>query len=174
MFVKTLKSYRGKAISVSLLHGKMVSDRTTAKNPEMPVHCLINDSVNGGSMVLEPLKTTSQGQTRSLQEALIFNLDEPRVLIKISLEEDAGVPNVKKWDNYLTSNMPPFMSRVDISIEGSFKSESSLLIISVPVAIWSTLQPHPAYEFIAFVNGRNELLQGRRVASSSEETVRRA
>jgi len=170
-FIRTLNGLKRAPTAVALLHGKMVSDRKRVKGEQMPVHCQMSDSTNRGSIILEPLKPPTPHLKARTQESQLFQLEEPRVLIKISLKQEAGVPDVKKWYDWLSSNMPPYMSRADISVEGLFESGSTMLLIGVPVAVWATLTADPAYEFVSFVYGRNRLLEGRRAATSSEESM---
>ena len=57
-----------------------------------------------------------------------------------------------------------------IRSEDAFDSHSTLLLVSVPLAIWTYLPHNPAYSFVGFVTSRNRGADGalRRTSSMSE------
>ncbi|MCJ1351262.1 MAG: hypothetical protein MMC33_001246 [Icmadophila ericetorum] len=77
----------------------------------------------------------------------------PKDLITVALEEHQWLYR-ERWIEWLQS-IPAFASCVHV--EGVYKSESTLLILSLPVAVWDLLSEHVAISFIAFVRSRNLL-----------------
>lgn len=78
-----------------------------------------------------------------------FNL--PKVLISINLEEEQ-ILRTEEWIEWLQS-LPAIADSV--SVEGVYRSNSTLLLITLPVAVWDLLPKDPAISFIAFVKSCN-------------------
>ena len=77
----------------------------------------------------------------------------PKVLISIAVEEDQTF-RPEDWIDWIKSF--PAAAKC-VRTEGVFKSDSTLLILSLPVAIWTQLPEDPAMSFIAFVRSHNLL-----------------
>jgi hypothetical protein len=85
---------------------------------------------------------------------------EPQVLLAIRLEDDDflddieedGGKKLRKWCDWL-KDIPEGVK--NISIQGLYKSFSTLVLISVPVVLWTTLPDNSAYTFIGFVTSTN-------------------
>ncbi|KAL8761030.1 MAG: hypothetical protein Q9184_002819 [Pyrenodesmia sp. 2 TL-2023] len=78
-----------------------------------------------------------------------FNL--PKVLIRVSLEEEQ-IYRTGDWIEWLKS-IPALANSV--SVEGVYSSNSTLLLLSLPVAVWDLLPEDPAISFISFVKSCN-------------------
>ncbi|KAL9004727.1 MAG: hypothetical protein Q9188_002454 [Gyalolechia gomerana] len=87
----------------------------------------------------------------------------PKVLISVALEEDQSLRTEEVLD-WLKS-FPAFAKCVHI--ESVYKSDSTLLLLSLPVAVWDLLPNDPAISFVAFVRSDN-LLDPR---SSNEKVM---
>ena len=77
----------------------------------------------------------------------------PKFLISIALEEDQWL-SPTHWIEWLRS--VPALARY-AHVEGLYKSGSSLILLSVPVAIWDLLPKSPAFMFISFTHSSNLL-----------------
>ena len=77
----------------------------------------------------------------------------PKVIISIALEDDQEM-HTEQLTDWLTS-MPALVN--SMHIEGIYKSQSTLIMVSLPVAVWDLLPSNPAISFIAFVQSRNLL-----------------
>jgi hypothetical protein len=85
---------------------------------------------------------------------------ESRVLITIRLQNSAEMPGLIGWKQWLAKNIPPSVDPSQITIEGQFDIGSSLILVALPVAIWTALPANDtAYGFVSFVNSGNRLLQ---------------
>ena len=62
--------------------------------------------------------------------------------------------HTEQLTDWLTS-MPALVN--SMQIEGIYKSQSTLIMVSLPVAVWHLLPSNPAISFIAFVQSRNLL-----------------
>ena len=77
----------------------------------------------------------------------------PKVLISLALEEDQWLsPNA--WAEWL-ANVPAKIKSA--SVEGVYRSYSTLVLLSIPVASWDMLPNDPAVSFIGFVRSDNLL-----------------
>ncbi|KAL8919466.1 MAG: hypothetical protein Q9208_006751 [Pyrenodesmia sp. 3 TL-2023] len=75
----------------------------------------------------------------------------PKVLIRVALEEDQFL-RTGDWLEWLES-IPALANSV--RIESVYKSNSTLLLLSLPVAVWDLLPKDPAISFISFVQSCN-------------------
>ncbi|KUJ17234.1 uncharacterized protein LY89DRAFT_685147 [Mollisia scopiformis] len=84
----------------------------------------------------------------------------PQVLLAIRLEDDyllddrqsGGGKKLQTWAEWLRS--APNGIR-DITIQGIYKSFSTLVLISMPVVVWDILPDNAAYSFVGFVQSGN-------------------
>lgn len=125
-------------------------------------------TINNGLAIISPaqVSTPSSGisddvDTQSLQSSK-SSIDEiwhdaqsnyPRVLISIALEEDQLL-RCDEWTEWLKS-IPTFANTV--AVEGVYQSDSTLFLLSLPVAVWDMLPEGPAISFIGFVKTSNML-----------------
>ena len=78
------------------------------------------------------------------------------------------------WTKTLPSlpqpNRREHLEEAIIRTEDAFDSHSTLLVVSVPIALWTYLPPNPAYSFVGFITSRNREPEGalRRTSSMSE------
>lgn len=79
--------------------------------------------------------------------------NSPKVLISVALEEDQFLRTEDLLD-WLRSF--PALAKC-VRIESVYKSDSTLLLLSLPVAIWDMVPNDPAISFVAFVKSHNLL-----------------
>ena len=77
----------------------------------------------------------------------------PKVMISVALEEDQ-VLHTRDWCEWLKS-VPAIVKFA--RVEGIYKSDSTLLIMTIPVVIWDLIPPDPAIKFLGFVKSDNLL-----------------
>lgn len=80
-------------------------------------------------------------------------LRTPHVLIKIGLEHNQDPLDMKQCLRWLES--VPFLGKW-AKIEGVYPSFSTLIILSMPIAVWDMLPDHPACTFIGYITGDGE------------------
>ncbi|KAI8713303.1 C2 domain-containing protein [Fusarium sp. LHS14.1] len=85
----------------------------------------------------------------------------PHVLLTVALEEDQvlDAASCARWLKQF-----PLLAK-SVSVEGVYRSYSTLLLLSVPVVLWDLLPDHPATQFVGYVKSRNlvprEVMQDR-------------
>lgn len=84
------------------------------------------------------------------------NFDSPKVVVSVALEEEQSL-SPQHWIDWFRS-IPAVVKYVNI--EGVYKSESTLLIITLPIAIWNLVPANPAISFLGFSKSRNLLIFG--------------
>lgn len=75
----------------------------------------------------------------------------PKVLISIALEKDQLL-RPDEWTEWLKS-IPALANTVTVA--GAYQSDSTLLLLSLPVAVWDMLPENRAINFIGFVKSTN-------------------
>lgn len=81
------------------------------------------------------------------------NYQVPHVLISVALEEDQGVLDAVSCRRWL-ADFPALVKYA--TVEGVYKSYSTLLTLSVPVMVWDMLPDNPACSFIGYVISPNK------------------
>lgn len=74
----------------------------------------------------------------------------PKVLISVALEEEQWL-STQQWEDWLRS-IPGLVRYANV--EGVYGSDSTLLLLSVPVAVWDLLPADPAMKFVGFSRTR--------------------
>ncbi|KAI0387296.1 hypothetical protein F5Y04DRAFT_274154 [Hypomontagnella monticulosa] len=89
------------------------------------------------------------------------NREVPCVLISVRLDPHAlDEPDINAWVNMLLS-MPSDAEEImvrakHITIENYYRSCSGLMIVKMPLDIWSLMPKHPAIMFIGYISGDNQ------------------
>ena len=81
------------------------------------------------------------------------NFECPKVLISVALEEEQWL-SAPQWADWIRS-VPGLVKYANV--EGIYKSGSTLLLISVPIAVWNLIPPSSAISFIGFSKSPNLL-----------------
>ncbi|KAF8850218.1 hypothetical protein BDZ45DRAFT_679913 [Acephala macrosclerotiorum] len=76
----------------------------------------------------------------------------PHVLISVALEEEQADLNLECCRLWLT-RFPAFVKYA--KVQAVFKSQSTLLLLSLPIAIWNMLPDNKACSFIGFITSKN-------------------
>ncbi len=74
----------------------------------------------------------------------------PKVLISVALEEEQWL-STQQWEDWLRS-IPGLVRYANV--EGVYGSDSTLLLLSVPVAVWDLLPANLAMKFVGFSRTR--------------------
>lgn len=135
-----------------------------------PVHFLMNSQVDSSSIVLRPLSSpplaspsSSLGQgsgtfieppPKRIKFSPHDNGPHPQLLISVVLEED-----YKDGADVFSNWLCKIPGKVEsVHIQAAFHHGSTLLLVSMPMAVWDLLPSHQAYSFVGFVNSDNLLL----------------
>lgn len=92
--------------------------------------------------------TSSQSSLNDVWPGVQFKC--PRVLISVALKDDQPL-RIDEWIAWLSST--PKVAK----IEAIYESDSTLMLVSLPVAVWDCLPRNPAISFIKFVRSGNKL-----------------
>jgi len=148
-------SNEGKRRSIELSPLRIMN-RPPAELAATVTHGLSSDSSSASS------EASSNGDEFTLESSQ-SSLDQdwndpspqaPKAIISIALEEDQWL-QTNEWLDWLRS-IPALVTYA--RVEGVFKSGSTLVLLSVPIAVWDLLPRSPAISFITFVASRNLLL----------------
>lgn len=124
--------------------------------PQLPIavnELTISQSVSNPSSEITEGNSDSSSSSNSSMDAVWPDPDfkSPMVLISVALEDDQTL-YVENWRDWMRS-IPALVKFAHI--EGILKSESALLLVSIPVAVWDLLPQSPAMSFVGFVRSRN-------------------
>ena len=127
-----------------------------------PLHILLSRSVEYGSIELSPIVLEGEVEqsaiTRTTEIAHCSIPQFPNALISVSLRissgQDLGLSIKEELIEWL-KNVPILANSAHV--EGIFESESTLLLLSLPVPVWDLLSENPAVSFIGFVRSGNLL-----------------
>lgn len=190
--INEFESVRARPIQVAVLHQRLLKNQERHGLEPTPIHAFLSEEVT--SIVLariprkdepvqySPVPSSSDldsdesdsehslcaTSATSLQSLKLTS--DCRILISVSLKPDSQTPIVEEWINWIWKHAPRDIGGVKVSLsdfcslESAWKSNSSLLLVSLPVAVWNVLAPNPAYSFVAILRSENEV--GRRLGPS--------
>lgn len=129
--------------------------------PSAPSSPSLEELLNAPSSAAStPASNTGKWSTDSKSSQSSFSdvfpdhtFKSPKVLVSIAL---AGEQNLRteEWIDWLMSI--PAVAR-SVEVEGFFESDSTLILLSLPIAVWDMLPGTAAISFIAFVRSRNHV-----------------
>ncbi|KAL8818212.1 MAG: hypothetical protein Q9191_007989 [Dirinaria sp. TL-2023a] len=88
----------------------------------------------------------------------------PKVLISVALEEEQWL-SPHQWTDWMRS-IPALVKQA--KVEGVYKSDSTLLLVSLPIAVWNLVPPHPAILFVGFLRSQNLLTTGTTISPTDQ------
>lgn len=97
--------------------------------------------------------TTPSSQLSNSLTAVCPEDRYPKVIISVALEEDQLL-HTRDWCEWLKS-VPAIVKFA--RVQGIYKSYSTLVIMTIPVAIWDLIPADPAIAFLGFVKSENLL-----------------
>lgn len=112
------------------------------------------------SSILETLSERVQGDMHVSSEdrlETLLAMDEkgqrkaPHILLTVALEDDQilDAASCARWLKQF-----PLLAKY-VSVEGVYRSYSTLLLLSIPVVLWDLLPDHAAAQFVGYVRSRN-------------------
>lgn len=111
-------------------------------------HGLTPEAASASSADLAALSSTPLFDYDTFKEVCGQPKDHcPTVLITLALEDDQRL-ETSGWAKWLQA--APGLIKYG-HVEGIYKSDSILVLLTLPVAIWDLLPNHPAVKFISFV-----------------------
>jgi len=156
ILINELKQRNGDAATVAEIYSSMHRNAYTTNLWSPIVHI---PQLGSSSVVLEKLGTKRRKpESLPARQAAVRHLapSQFRVLISVNLQNDVKPPVLEQWKTWLTSNLPSGLLSADVRIESAFPTGSSLLLVTVPVELWTMLPVHElAYGFVGFVKGNN-------------------
>lgn len=181
--IRELKAIRGQPCSISTLHGLLYEHQMKYDLKLSPIRADLSGSPDATSiqlMALEKVKgrdslSSSIDIARSLSTTsertsitLVGNsmTTDCRILISVHLEDPDQIPLVQEWTKWFKKHAPQNIASVEfelenfVRLESAYESNSKLLIVSMPLALWNVMPPNPAYSFIAAIRSQNLLVDG--------------
>ncbi|KAL8790092.1 MAG: hypothetical protein Q9213_000794 [Squamulea squamosa] len=126
-------------------------DSSMAASPPLDISQQPSDNSSGSEDIDMLSGETSQTSVAEVWPDQDFK--SPKVLISVALEDDQRLrPN--DWHEWLKSI--PALAKY-MHVQGVYKSDSSVVIGVVPVAVWDLLPRDPAISFVCFVRSDNLL-----------------
>ncbi|KAK3616679.1 hypothetical protein LTR22_026986 [Elasticomyces elasticus] len=172
--IDELAELRGEACTVGMLHSRLVQNQSIHNLKPSPLWTLAGTEPAG--IVLAPQPTSQAGgvqpsgtqqhaqkisSTRSVQGLIDTKC---RILISVSLTELGNKPMAESWIEWFRDHAPASVAAVKllgtvIRPEAAFISDSTYMVVSVPVAVWNAMPADPAIGFLAIVRSANLLSQ---------------
>ncbi|CAK44736.1 hypothetical protein CBS115989_7812 [Aspergillus niger] len=145
VLIDALVDNNGAPITVASLFARLFRNASQNQVGACPVHI---PKSNHPSITLKPLSIRDFRPSRHPRFS-------ERVLLSIEVKDDHSERDVKAWEAWLSSNIPEDVLSVDIKIEATFQSHSTVLLITVPLEVWTMLPDHPGYNFVSHVTSNN-------------------
>ncbi|KAE8443356.1 hypothetical protein EG329_001914 [Mollisiaceae sp. DMI_Dod_QoI] len=122
-----------------------------------PIHLFLTNETTYRSIFLAPLAPKSTANLDSGAQSSSASSNSVLLAIRISedyLATDSREHKIYEWREWIR-NIP--LAARDIKIQGVYESFSTLVLLSVPTAVWTLLPENPAYSFIGFITSDNIL-----------------
>jgi hypothetical protein len=157
LLIDELHQTHGEPVSIAQLYSSLVRKALSSKIRACPVYV---PKLDCESIILAKLEDKARPnqqfeprRTRSMPKPKPY-----RVLISVHLESSVGVLDLEQWKKWLLSNIPSDILSSQIAIQAVFDSTSSLVLVSVPIEVWSMLPANKQlYRFVGFVTSDNLL-----------------
>lgn len=144
-----LRYLSSQQFTVSTLYQTLMTDRRALNLERIPFYSRRNDIP---SIILGRYK----GKTPSVPP---LKPNSPRILLTAHLKgplDREGVEGLKKW---LKEQLPSSIMNMDIKLEGAWDASSSVLLFSLPIAVWTQLnRSNTAFNYVGEVTSHNKLL----------------
>ncbi|KAL8753620.1 MAG: hypothetical protein Q9199_004924 [Rusavskia elegans] len=162
--IEELRVFGNKPFTVAMLHSRLITMRW--RLAYTPVYALLSEH-GGHSIELapqprpagfpdppDPLDSEISFDTMGTSSPEGSIAADTRVLLAVSIADDA-ICNVVEWKEWLLSQAPWDVTKIEVKVEAVFKSHSTMLITSLPTVAWDLLPDKAAYRFIGFVTSSN-------------------
>ena len=152
--IDLLTRLQPREITVAQIHAKLVNKANDPKSSleYTPVHVAF---IKKPSITLRPLYRAPK-ELSSLKKA--DQLSDGKVLVSVLLQGKTSIPDVEKWKDWLSKDIPENIA--DVKLEAVFDSSSSLCLLTLPTAVWNMLKANESFKFVAFVKG-NDYMNAR-------------
>ncbi|KAE8337523.1 hypothetical protein BDV24DRAFT_167244 [Aspergillus arachidicola] len=148
VLIDTLNGLRGAPETAAGIYARLFRNAYQNQIGACPVHVPKEGSP---SITLQTL------QPREVQRLQASKAPGPnRVLISVKIHDALSALDLKSWTKWLMTNIPPGVLAVDVKIEAAFQG-SGLILVTMPVQLWTMLPSHTAYSFVAHVTSNNTL-----------------
>lgn len=153
--INELRRLSSTQVTVGTVMGEITKNRRAHSLESSPYYYL----PPGKNSVILPHKSTS---TMTRRPARTYGPNSARILVTVHVDDtvaqtQAGVEGLQTW---LSTLLPLSVLGLGIKLEGIWSANSSMLLLSFPISVWSQLGNHPAFTFIGEVGSYNKLLQG--------------
>ncbi|KAL8848263.1 MAG: hypothetical protein Q9221_006701 [Calogaya cf. arnoldii] len=163
--IEELQAFGRTYSTVAMLHSRLVTLRW--RLAYTPVYALLSE--HGGHSIdfaPQPLLAAAATDPPALLESDasddMMDISSPdasitadtRLNLAISIADDASC-DIAQWKKWLVSDCPWDVTKIEVQVEGVYKSHSTMLISSLPIVVWDALPNRPAYRFIGFVKSGN-------------------
>ena len=155
--IELLKRGNGAPANIVQIHAELVSQMRSAgaHMKYIPVHV---GAKSKPSVCLQRL------DTKELMTPQIYQTSGAgKVLVSLSMQGEATFPDVYKFQDWLTTRLPPNLASA--KVEAVFHSSSHLVLFTLPLEVWDCLGGTGGFQFIDFVDSHN-LLHERELSTS--------
>ncbi|EUC44637.1 hypothetical protein COCMIDRAFT_97663 [Bipolaris oryzae ATCC 44560] len=145
--ITALRDFAPEPFSIYSLHQALVLNRTDLNLECIPFY---QKRENRSSIVLG-------GWTGQVPA---HKPDSPRILLTVHIEEDLNMRDIEDWKEWLEDLLPRSVMNMEIKLEGVWNAWSSVLLISLPISVWTQLDRcNTALHYVGQVTSHNRLLE---------------
>lgn len=83
---------------------------------------------------------------------------EPQTFVLVKIRLSTKAPSPKEFYDYLRSKLPSCVESIEVA--ATFEG-SNILLLKIPMILWSNLRDNPAYGFVDYVKSGNQLVPVR-------------
>jgi len=150
--VEELRRASSNVTTVVSLHAEMVRNRDATKLYYTPVY---TQRQGKPSITLQKLRPSGP-HGNHLQPSI--KADGPRILLTAHVADNVRKQDLDTLKGWILTQVPTFVTGIDVTVEGVWAAESTLMLFSVPIEIWNRIRDHAAWSYVGTVNSTNKLL----------------
>ncbi|KAL8760681.1 MAG: hypothetical protein Q9184_003150 [Pyrenodesmia sp. 2 TL-2023] len=154
--IDPLRANNGAPQTVASIHASMISNMksTNTRMEWTQVHVAANAKP---TIIIQRLATKTPQDVQKVKQ--FDTRSAGKVLISGSLQGQASLPDVRSFEKWLWSHLPPNVASV--KVEAAFQSSSShIVLFTVPHEVWPHLEGNAGFQFIDYVDSHNLLIPG--------------
>lgn len=98
------------------------------------------------------------GPSQSPKEDEINKPGTLKATITAHLDGELTPQNINELKTWFTTSIPSNVRQIDVQFDGVFETESYIVVLTVPIEVWSCLRADEAYGILGLTKGGNKLL----------------
>ncbi len=139
-----------KFMTVADLHTRILEERRALQLTYLPFY-----AARFGKASIRIQRMTDSAQARHMD----ISPNSPRVIMTAHVEGKIDEESIREMKGWLSTYMSKQIKNIEVRLVGAWETNSAILIIEMPLLLWSLLPPRLAYKKLEIVYSKNKLVE---------------